>query len=256
MRKTAVTLTVFTLVLGVFGAFLRWLQTINAFDETTGCLIPGSGTTLVFVLYCILAAAAICALTLGWLRRYDCAADAAALHCDSMIPTVLGWIFCALFLVASVVTLFTAHQARYPLMQRLLGAFGILAALSLPIVIGKNRSGSSVGRTAAAVATLFFCFWLVCSYRMNAEDPVVWNFAVEILALACSTVAFYYLAAFHFGAGHGSRALLAVQLAVFFDLATLFDSRGTAALVMLVVTAAVLLTAEYLLLSNLRDRET
>ena len=46
MRKTALTLTVSTLVLGIFGAFLRWLQTMSAFDKETGFPIPGAGTTV------------------------------------------------------------------------------------------------------------------------------------------------------------------------------------------------------------------
>ena len=76
MRKTALTLTVSTLVLGIFGAFLRWLQTMSAFDKETGFPIPGAGTTVALVIYSILAIAAICVVTLVWLSRFDRGTDA------------------------------------------------------------------------------------------------------------------------------------------------------------------------------------
>ena len=65
MRKTALTLTVSTLVLGIFGAFLRWLQTMSAFEKETGFSVPGAGTTVVFVIYSILAIAA-CVFVTTW----------------------------------------------------------------------------------------------------------------------------------------------------------------------------------------------
>ena len=254
MRKTAVTLTVATLVLGIFGAFFRWLQNSSAFEPETGCAIPGHATSVVFVLYCIVAAAVICVAALLYFRRFAAEKSVAALRGETVVPTVVGWVLGVLFVLAALVTLFTAHHAKYPMLQRFLGAFGILAGLCLPFLAGKPEPGGAFGRAASALVTLFFCFWLIFSYRLHSEDPVVWHYCVEILALALSTTAFYYVTAFHFGAGRGSRALGAVQLAVFFDIATIFDARSTAGVVMLVATAAMLLMIEYLLIANLNER--
>ena len=253
MRKTAITVTVATLVLGVFGAFFRWLQTSNAFDPETGCAIPGHATSTVFLLYCVLVVILICAAALFYFRRFPCEKSAAALRCDSVVSSVVAWILGAAFVLAALVMLFTAHHVKYPMLQRILGAFGILTGFCLPFLAGKTERGS-IGQAASALVTLFYCFWLIFSYRFHSEDPVVWAYCVEILALACSAVAFYYVAAFHFGAGRGSRALVATQLAVFFTLSTMFDARSTAELVMFAVTALMLLLIEYLLLANLQDR--
>ena len=254
MRKTALTLTVATLVLGVFGAFFRWLQTINAFEAETGYPIPGHGTSVVFVLYCVLALAAVCVAAVVCFRGFACEKTAAALGSASSISSVLGWCFGAVFVLASLVILFTAHHTAHPVFRRLLGAFGILAGLSLPFLVGKRDAEAfSVGKSASAVAALFFCLWLVYSYQSHSENPIIWSFATEILALAASATAFYYIAAFHFGAGHGRRALISAQLAVFFDIVTLVDDHPAAETVLLAVSAAMLLMTEYLLLTNLQE---
>ena len=62
MRKSALTFTVTTLVLGIFGAFFRWLQNANAFDAETGCAIPGHGTSIVFLIYFLKA---------DWMHAFD-----------------------------------------------------------------------------------------------------------------------------------------------------------------------------------------
>ena len=259
MRKTALTLTVSTLVLGIFGAFLRWLQTMSAFDKETGFPIPGAGTTIAFLVFSALAAAAFCVVTLVWLGRFDRGTDAArALRCDSVAPLVLGWVFCAVMAAASVILLFTAAQNRYPLGQRLFGAFGILAALSIPFLFGK-KGGSGAGpfgRSAAVIVTLFYCYWMVFCYKTNSEDPVLWNFAVMVLALAASTAALYFVTTFFFNAGHGGRALVAAELGAYLCIVTVFEEHGTALNVLLGATAALLLLLEYLLIANMSEAHT
>ena len=256
MRNNAMTVTVATLVLGVFAAFFRWLQNANAFEAESGLPIPGHATSVIFAVYCIAAAALIVAAAAVYFRRCGCASDAAALRSDSAVPTVLSWIFCAVFVLGAVLVMFSAYRMRRPAVVRLLGAFGILGGLCFPFLTGKKAESGALGRMASGFAALLFCYWMVCAYLLHSEDPVTWNYCVEILALAASTAAFYHAAAFHFGAGKGNRALAAVQLAVFFDLATLFDARSGAFLAMIAASAAMLLLIEYLLIANMTEPET
>ncbi len=256
MRKTALTLTVGTLVTGIFGAFLRWLQTMNAFDRETGFPIRGAGTTVVFIIFSILAAAAFFVVTVLWLGSYRRGRDAArALCCDSVIPMAAGWVLCAVFVAVSCVLLFTAGRGRYPLGQRLFGAFGILGGLSVPFLFGKKGAGAAgqLARSAATVLTLFYCYWMVFTYKLNSEDPILWNYALEILAVVAATAALYFIASHFFGVGHGRRTLFAVQLSAYLNLCTLFDERSTALNVLLGGTAALMLLFEYLLVSNLKE---
>ena len=256
MRKTALTLTVSTLVLGIFGAFLRWLQTMNAFDKETGFPVPGAGTTVVFVIYSILVLAAFIVVTLVWLGRWQRGTDAeSALRCDSLFPLAAGWVLCAAFAAASCILLFSAGQSRYPLGQRLFGGFGILAGLSIPFLFGKKGGSGAgpLGRSAATVLTLFYCYWMVFTYKLDSEDPILWHYALEILAVVAATAAVYFIAGHFYGSGHGGRTLIAVQIGVYLNICILFDERGTALNVLLGVTAALLLLLEYILISNLTE---
>ena len=256
MRKIALTFTVTTLVLGVFGAFFRWLQLMNAFDSETGLPAPGAGTSIVLLVYCILAAAEICLLTILWLGRYDGAPGAGlALKCPGAVPMVLGWVLFAVFAAAACILLFTAGRASYPVLQRLFGAVGILAAVSVPFLFGKKGgSAGSMGRTASVVLTLFACFWLIFTYKTISPNPVVWSYALEMLAVAAFTVSMYSVTAFFFDAGKTPRALIALQLGAFFSIAVLFEERGTAMTALFGVSAAVQLLLEFLLISNLREK--
>lgn len=255
MRKTAVSVTVTTLVLGVFGAFLRWLQNTSAYDSETGCVIPMHPTSIVFLAYCVLAAAIICGITFLWLRRYDRHGDIAALRSVTILPTVFGWMLGVVFVLCACVIMFSAGSSRFPTAQRLLGAGGILGGLCFPFLFGK-RDGRDhgLGRTAATVLTLFCCFWLVFSWRGHSENPVLWSYVIEVLAVAANAVAFYYIAAFHYGAGRSNRALLSVQFAVFFNVTTLFDTRSTAESAMFLLCVGMLLLTELILIENMWEK--
>ena len=256
MRKAAATLTVTTLVLGIFGAFFRWLQNINAFEAETGLLKPFHGTTIVFLIYCVVAIAAIAVLSFGWMKRYAGERDVTALRSTTPVPAVLGWVLGVGFVLAAVILLFTADFSANPMAQRLFGAAGIFGGLCFPFLPGRlDGRVNSIGRTAAAVAVLFCCCWLIFCYYVNRADPVIFSFAVEILAIASTAVAFYYIAAFHYGAGQNGRALLAVQLASFFNVTALFDSRRLAFTAMLLIAAAMTLMFEFLLVENMRDKQ-
>ena len=257
MRKIALTITVTTLVIGVFGAFFRWLQLMNAFDKETGFYISGAGITAVVVVYCVLAAIAFCLLMAMWLSRYDRAESAeTALKCGTAVPLVISWSFCAAFVAASCILLFSAGASQTPLLQRLFGAFGILAGLSMPFLFGKNGGSGAgpMGRSASAVLTLFYCFWTVFEYKSISSDPIMWNYAFEVLAIAVSTVAVYFAATYYYGLGRLPRTLVALQLGVFLNVTVIFEPRSTALNVMTGVSAALQLTLVFLLIENLWEK--
>ena len=254
MRKTAATVTVTTLILGIFGAFFRWLQKHNAFEKETGYPIPFHGTTIVFLIYCVLAIAFIAALCFVWLRRYSCNKDVSALRCSTHVPAVLSWIFGVGFALGAAVVLFFSDYGTYPTMQRIFGAFGIIGGLCFPFLIAKTDGHArSFGAAAASAADIFACYALVFCYRSHSMDPIIGGYAVEILAVAAAAAALYYVAAFHYGAARGSRALFAVQLGVFFCVSTLFDGHSNPVSVMFLCMTGMLLLTEFLLLENLQD---
>lgn len=249
MQKNTLTIPAATLVMGIFGAFLRWLQSMIIFEET-GLVTPGETISVVYTVYSLLAAAAMVCIARIWKKRFACPTDVStALHVCSALPTAITWGFCVICGIAALVLMFTAGSAHYPTMQRCFGAAGIVAAACFPALPIRQGEGASA-RTGAAYLPLFFCYWLVLLYRTDAENPVLWAYAPEILAVAAGTMAFYYVAAYFYGRARPAAALLFLQLSAFLNLCVAFDTMSVAHKALFLVTAGMSLLLEYLLVSN------
>ena len=256
MRKLALPLTVATLVMSVFGAFLRWLQVLGLFDPETGLATPMAGISVVFTVYSLLAAAAMLGISLWLRRRMEQPTRAEeALRYSGILPRAVAVLCALLVLVASLRAMFTAGDAQSPLMQRLFGAAGIVAAAAMLALPGKGDGTSSVtSRSASLWLPLFYGYWLVLVYRENAQDPVLWHYAVFALAVAMSTLGFYALASWYFHKGRPLSGLLYIQLGVYFDLCTLSDARSIYDKLLLIAAAVMLVVTEYLLLRNMKPK--
>ena len=255
MRKDALAVTVTSLVMGVFGAFLRWLQNRTIYEDS-GLATPGAAVSVVYVIFSALMVCGMLGIVLLWLRRYARPREGeAALRVRTAVPAALSWAVCAVFALSGVLLMFSAGASAFPRMQRVFGALAILAGAFLPALPcrGSGETAASGRRPAAAVITLFYCFWLVFSYRANAQDPVLWAYAPEILAVAAATMAFYYVAGWIFGRPQPNAAFFSIQLAVFLNVCTLPDARHGAMTALFAATAAMLLLLEYILLANLRE---
>ena len=208
MRKIALTITVTTLVLGVFGAFFRWLQLMNAFDKETGFYISGAGITAVVVVYCVLAAIAFCLLMAMWLSRYDRAESAeTALKCGTAVPLVISWVFCAAFVAASCVLLFSAGASQTPLLQRL---FGTAPELARPMLVGLLELGSG----AAAMEGLPLSpAALSLAALLTGWGGLAVYFQTRALLVPCKAKGALHIAGHLFSAGIGAAlAYLAGEL--------------------------------------------
>ena len=256
MQKNALTITLTTLVLGVFGAFLRWLQTQNIFEEETGLAVPGAPISIIYVIYSVLALAVIAAIVLGWLRHYKAPAEPErALRCETPVPLVLTCVFAVIFVCCALVMLFSVTSARFPMLQRLFGAFAIFGGLCFPFVTPKRSGGiNSMSKAATVVAVFFFCYWLIFAYKMYAENPVIWVYGPEMLALVATTVGIYEIAAYFHDRAKPTLTLFVLQAAAFLDISAVFDSRALPLTVMIAVCALLMLLLTYLLIANLKER--
>ena len=256
MRKDALPITACTLVLGIFGAFLRWLQTMNLYEES-GLARRGAPISWVLLAYGVLALAFFAAVVLVWLRRSRAErAPELALRPANLFFPVAAWVLAAVFVCCALVLMFTAPSAAFPRLQRVFGAAAIFGGLSFPLLPGR-RDGAAPGgldRLGGAVCTLFFCFWLIFAYKTGADrDPVLWRCGPEILAIVANTLAIYFVAAWYFSRPSPKAAVFFLQLAAFLDIAVFFDSRSLILTVMFTVCALLCLLLEYLVLSNLRE---
>ena len=199
--------------------------------------------------------AAIAARTLLWLRRMKAATEpAAALRCETPAPAILIIAFAVVFLCAALVVLFTAEISRFPMLQRVFGAAAIFGGLCIPFLLLKqDGSIRSASGTATVILTFFCCFWLIFAYKLNAEDPVIWAYGPELLALAATTVGIYEVSAYYHGKARPAYAFIALHTGAFLDLSVLFDLRSAAMTVMIGICAALMLLLSYLLIANLKE---
>lgn len=271
MRKLALTLTCTTCVYSAFGIFSRWLQNMTAFEEN-GLYISGSLWGIVLTILCIAAAGTM----FGFARYYKknlgltCAPDPGVAFAGSGLLHKIIYLVIALIMAAgSVMLLITAGDAEAPLGMDFSGLLRILALLGLLTAGGfLGISGGASGKEtpdgsprqagfclAATLPIAFCCFWLIVSYRQDAVTSVVWSYAPEILAIACSLLSFYYVAGHAYGRGKPFATIFFCNFGAFLCFVTLPDERLIAQQIMFFGIAGMQLFLSWMLVSGLRRRE-
>lgn len=271
MRKLALTLTCTTCVYSAFGIFSRWLQNMTAFEEN-GLYISGSLWGIVLTILCIAAAGTM----FGFARYYKknlgltCAPDPGVAFAGSGLLHKIIYLVIALIMAAgSIMLLITAGDAEAPLGMDFSGLLRILALLGLltaggflGIAGGANGKETPDGSPkqagfclAATLPIAFCCFWLIVSYRQDAVTSVVWSYAPEILAIACSLLSFYYVAGHAYGRGKPFATIFFCNFGAFLCFVTLPDERLIAQQIMFFGIAGMQLFLSWMLVSGLRRRE-
>lgn len=271
MRKLALTMTCTTCVYSAFGIFSRWLQNMTAFEEN-GLYISGSLWGIVLTILCIAAAGTM----FGFARYYKknlgltCAPDPGVAFAGSGLLHKIIYLVIALIMAAgSVMLLITAGDAEAPLGMDFSGLLRILALLGLltaggflGIAGGANGKETPDGSPrqagfclAATLPIAFCCFWLIVSYRQDAVTSVVWSYAPEILAIACSLLSFYYVAGHAYGRGKPFATIFFCNFGAFLCFVTLPDERLIAQQIMFFGIAGMQLFFSWMLVSGLRRRE-
>ena len=254
-----------------FGIFSRWLQNMTAFEEN-GLYISGSLWGIVLTILCIAAAGTM----FGFARYYKknlgltCAPDPGVAFAGSGLLHKIIYLVIALIMAAgSVMLLITAGDAEAPLGMDFSGLLRILALLGLltaggflGIAGGANGKETPDGSPrqagfclAATLPIAFCCFWLIVSYRQDAVTSVVWSYAPEILAIACSLLSFYYVAGHAYGRGKPFATIFFCNFGAFLCFVTLPDERLIAQQIMFFGIAGMQLFLSWMLVSGLRRRE-
>lgn len=264
-------MTCTTCVYSAFGIFSRWLQNMTAFEEN-GLYISGSLWGIVLTILCIAAAGTM----FGFARYYKknlgltCAPDPGVAFAGSGLLHKIIYLVIALIMAAgSVMLLITAGDAEAPLGMDFSGLLRILALLGLLTAGGfLGIAGGASGKEtpdgsprqagfclAATLPIAFCCFWLIVSYRQDAVTSVVWSYAPEILAIACSLLSFYYVAGHAYGRGKPFATIFFCNFGAFLCFVTLPDERLIAQQIMFFGIAGMQLFLSWMLVSGLRRLE-
>lgn len=200
MQSQAYKITGFAAVMGALGFMMRWLQGMQIYDETTGLAERGTAISALVIVLLAVTIVALAVWTLR-LRRYEPRRDSRALVGRSVLYRLIGCVAGGALALGGLILIVTAGSDPMPGMQRALAVFEVLGGIcAILLTVHADEPGQlKTRRVAAVVMVLFGCMFMVTVYRENAANPVLWDFAPEILALCAATLALYYTAGYPFG---------------------------------------------------------
>lgn len=226
MLKKSLKLCGFTVVMGIFGAFLRWLQNVNIYEPDTGLAIPGSPYSYSLVLFAVLFAI----LLFVWVRSYrdiGFSSDYPEVYSGTLPGSkIAAYVIGALIAAGGLITVYRAVSTSKTAFDLILGLFGLVCAGGMTSFIASAGTAKkkSSGVFGAAATVFFLCFWLIASYKYSASDPVIWHFAPRLLTISSTVLAFYYIAGFVFNKPRPLASLYFSLLGTFLCLTVLADS--------------------------------
>jgi hypothetical protein len=256
MRKDTLTTLLFTCIAGAFGIFFRWLQLLLSFEEDTGLPIHGSVPAVIVPVFCVLVALGLLILTRR-LRRYEARTELnVALHCRSFLFTLIGWIAAALSVIGALALFFSAPADRHPELRRVLAILALLSGLCFPgFIYATGKKPNSLSRLFSLVPVIFCCFWLIVSYKDHIANPVVSSYAIEILAISASILAFFFVAGYPCNSPKPLTTFFFCNVSTFLCLMTLVDVHAFGELLIFASMAVMQLTCSVLISMNLRERD-
>lgn len=152
---------------------------------------------------------------------------------------------------ALIILISTRNDELYKLYTTL-AVLAFLTGLSFPLTCSCARKRYSPAMVSffMALPVLMFCFWLILSYKVHATTPIVWKYAIEILALCFAAVAFYYTAGYAFGRVKVKTTLVAAMMGAFMCIMTISDSRSFGLELLFVGSAGMLLLETWMIVNN------
>lgn len=254
MQNEAYKLTGFTAVISALGFLLRWLQNMNIIEKDTGLAVRGAAISGLVVALIVIVAVVLIGYTV-YLRRYDVSVvPEEALAGHNFLFTVFGVVVVLLLAAGGVMQLLQAGSMTWPVAHRICGIGALAGALGTLLLVNGMADPAKAGvrRVAASLVVLFGALWLITVYKDAAADPVIWRFAIEILAVCSALIAFYYLAGYQFGDPKPMITIFFCYFGAFLCVVSAIDEHTLADSVCYAASALMLFVWGSVLVSNLK----
>ena len=258
LQKKALEITCYVCGAGAFSVFIRWLQTMLAFNEDG--LVDSSIFNFLVPLMVIIAGY----IFLRFVDRFradrwyvpDDFYD--AFYNPGRLYTAIRWLIGAIMVIGSLLLFVSAETDKDASFLRALALVGVLDGLAFPLVLAAaNRPHATAVRTVCFlmfIPILFFCVWLVVLYKVNSINPVVWEYAPEAAAIILSMIAFFRAAGWVFGAPNAWRSMFFGMLAAAVDIMVIADERYIGMQLMYFASAMMLVMYNWVLITNFHRR--
>ena len=259
MQKIALETVCYVAGAGAFSVFIRWLQTMLAYNEDglvdrnlLNLLVPG-----IMIASAILFASFVKKFEK---QRYYIREDFfEVFKNDSSIYRALRWIMGVLMVVGGFLLLAQCEVDREAKFLRALSLLGVLTGVCFPLMLSMaNKPHVTKISTVCALGTVpivFFCFWLVTCYKINSINPVLWDYTPEIITVIVSILSFFYLAGFQYSVANTKRALFMSMMGAALSIMILADTRYMGMQLMFAASAAMQLYCVWVLIVNMEQKE-
>ena len=254
MQSEAYKLTGFTAVVSAAGFLLRWLQDLQILDAETGLAISGKPISFVVAGLIVLLALGYGAIAFGLRKFYAPTEPEKALTGKTFLYTALSVVPSILIGVCGVILLIRSWPTGQAVVWRLCGASAIAAAFGgIMVARGVSRPENAASRRVGIVLMILFgCLWLIAEYKTAATDPVLWRFAVEILAICSALMAFYHMAGYFYGEPSPRLTVFFCYIGAFLCVMSAVDEHTMAESVCYGAVAVQLMVWGYALILNMR----
>ncbi len=256
-EKKALEITCYVLGAGAFSVFIRWLQLMLGFTD-------GLADSTVFNLLVPLMIVVSGIVFLRFVDKfrndrwyvpedfYD------ALYNPGKLYSIVRWGLGVIMAAGGVILLISSETDKNADFLRVLALLGVLTGLTFPLVLTSANKPHASSRKlvcyVSVIPVIFFCWWLVTIYKINANNPVTWEYGPEAFAVILSIIAFFRAAGFAFGTASPWRSMFFGMLASAADVMVLADTRYVGLQVMFLAAALMLTLYNWVLITNLLQR--
>lgn len=203
MRKIRFVPLVF-LLFGFIGAVLRRMELATVFDHTTGLAERGAPVSVALLVMTVVVFASALALAVIAARSFDAPdnykrAFYTGGYLSFIVQALLGLslLVCAALLAFSDVDILgLSGMARWVFV-----IFMALGGLGMAIMAYSSYTlrDTSFLQLGSLIPSVFFCYWMVALYRVNAGNPVLLEYSYPCLGFAAAAMSAYYAAGYAYG---------------------------------------------------------
>ena len=260
MRKLSLTVPLAAALMGICLFILRRIQLNTVFDPETGLADEYAPVSLALIALCILVMLLAVIVMFVLIRRTSAHTLYEKAFSISSVPVLALYVIVGVLMAVNAV-IFWIYTIRsvsaLPIVETVFSLFALLSGVSvvhLAVCSFKGIHRNSTG-ILSVIPPVFFCLWLVITYKENATNPVLLDYFYECLAMAAAALSFYYAAGFVFGRGRPGMTVLTHLCAVSFMITALAGVSSTAILVLRASAASALLLNSIVFISNLKPKD-
>lgn len=249
----ALRMSCYVLGAGAVSFFLRWLQHQVAFDENG--LVGASFWNFAIILFtCVCLYLAHDRISYYYEKGYFIPESlGGVLHSSTRIAMLLRIFFGLIMFVGGIILMLTCETYKSAGLLRLVAALGMLSGISIPLLMhfaDRESYKPDLACLCGFIPVLFFCVWLIATYKLNDINSVMWSYGVEIVTVCACTLAFFRIAGFPFGVPRGRKTLFNCMFAAYMCFMSLADSRNIGMQIMIISSLMFMVLYVWLITQN------